>query len=849
MDTMTPTTSPEEQLRAENGDLRARLEEAEETLRAIRSGEVDALVVETADGPQIFTLQGLDAESNRFRGEILAQVSDAVIVVNDEERITFYNAAAERQYGLRSDEVLGHKISEIYTRRWPSPDAEAATWSALRERGEWRGETVQRVHDGRELHVESSWTVLRGADTGMVEAVRDITSRKHTEEDLQKGKHFLQRITDVTPGVIHVFDLEKQCSVFANHTVAGVLGYTPEEIAAMGATVMPTLMHPDDFARFPAHVERARALRDDEIADFEHRMRDRTGDWRWFHGRDAVFVRDTAGAVSQLIGTVMEITEHKRSTEELKRVNVLLDTLLQTAPIGFCFLDRDLRFVRVNERLAKMNGFPAEAHLGRHVSEIVPTLVDTIHGVTSRIVATGEAVVNYEFSGETPAAPHLTRFWSESWYPVRGGADEILGFGAIVEDITARKEAEAELRAAKSLAEKANRAKTDFLSGMSHELRTPLNGILGFAQLLESGSSSPTPSQKRSINQILKAGWHLLDLINEILHLALIESGKVMLSLEPVSLADVMHECFAMIEPQAKQRGIGIQFPRFEILYFVKADRTRLKQVLINLVFNAIKYNKLEGTVAVDVTLRPPDLIRICVRDTGTGLAPAQLVQLFQPFNRLGKERGTEEGTGIGLVVSKRLVELMGGTIGADSTVGVGSVFWIELSLTAAPQLGVADVELTAPVRPQLPDGVPQHTLLYIEDNPANLELVEELIAGRPDLRLLSAADGELGIEFARALQPELILMDITLPGINGIEAMQILRKDPSTAHIPVIALSANAMPSDIEKGMEAGFFNYITKPVKTNQFMDALDQALTFAQTSSRSAGPGRAARSEQIE
>jgi len=220
-------------------------------------------------------------------------------------------------------------------------------------------------------------------------------------------------------------------------------------------------------------------------------------------------------------------------------------------------------------------------------------------------------------------------------------------------------------------------------------------------------------------------------------------------------------------------------------------------------------------------------------------MAPAQLAQLFQPFNRLGKERGAEEGTGIGLVVTKRLVEQMGGTIGVESAVGVGSMFWIELSLTAAPQLAAANVELTAPVRPQIPDGVPQRTLLYVEDNPANLTLVEELIARRPDLRLLSAADGDVGIEFARAYQPELIVMDLTLPGISGIEAMQILRKDPSTAHIPIIALSANAMPSDIEKGIEAGFLNYITKPIKVNQFMDALDQALTFAQTSSRHAVP----------
>jgi len=417
---------------------------------------------------------------------------------------------------------------------------------------------------------------------------------------------------------------------------------------------------------------------------------------------------------------------------------------------------------------------------------------------------------------------------------LRDDYGDIIGYLLIGTDNSVRKQVESELNEAMAAAEKANLAKSDFLSSMSHELRTPLNAILGFAQLMDTGTPHPTPSQKRNLDQILKAGWYLLELINEILDLALIESGKVMLSREPVSLVEVMLECRAMIEPQAQQRGIGMTFPRFESPYFVKADRTRVKQVLINLLFNAIKYNKPGGTVTVECTLSPPDSIRISVRDTGAGLAPEQLAQLFQPFNRLGKEAGAEEGTGIGLVVTKRLVELMGGAIGVDSVVGVGSVFWIELGRTTAPQLAVLEAERAALVRPQVPDGTPLRTLLYVEDNPANLELVEQIIARRPDLRLLSAADGNLGIEFARTYQPEVILMDINLPGISGVEALRILRADASTAHIPIIALSANAVPRDMEKALEAGFFNYLTKPIKVNQFMEALDVALKFAQAAS---------------
>lgn len=415
----------------------------------------------------------------------------------------------------------------------------------------------------------------------------------------------------------------------------------------------------------------------------------------------------------------------------------------------------------------------------------------------------------------------------------------IIGYLLIVTNNSARKRIESELNEAMAAAEKANHAKTEFLSGMSHELRTPLNAILGFTQLMESGTPAPTPSQKRNLDQILKAGWYLLELINEILDLALIESGKVTLSREPVSLVEVMLECRAMIEPQARKRGIGMTFPRFEVPYFVKADRTRVKQVLINLLFNAVKYNRPGGSVVVQCTSSAPDAIRISVRDTGMGLTAEQLAQLFQPFNRLGKEAGAEEGTGIGLVVTKRLVELMGGAIGVNSAVGVGSVFWIELSRTDAPLLDANESERAALVPRPMPEGTALRTLLYVEDNPANLDLVEQLIARRPELRLLSAADGAIGIEFARAYQPEVILMDINLPGISGIDAMRMLRSEPETAHIPIIALSANAVPHDIRKCLDAGFFDYLTKPIKVDKFMDALDVALEF----SRSA-PARAAR-----
>ncbi|MDE2372316.1 MAG: PAS domain S-box protein [Burkholderiales bacterium] len=424
------------------------------------------------------------------------------------------------------------------------------------------------------------------------------------------------------------------------------------------------------------------------------------------------------------------------------------------------------------------------------------------------------------------------------------------GVFAAARDITERKRLDqvledkhVELSNARVVAEKANLAKSDFLSCMSHELRSPLNAILGFAQLVETGSPPPTPAQKESIDQILQAGWYLLELINEILDLALIESGKVSMSCEPISLRDLLDDCAAMIEPQARQGGIRVRFPQLEGEWFVHADRTRVKQVVINLLSNAIKYNRVGGSVEVRCGTAGAERTRISFQDCGEGLDAAKLAQLFQPFNRLGQEAGSVEGTGIGLVVSQRLMELMDGAIGAESTVGVGSLFWIDLPSTQALQLGADTLDAPRAVASVDAAAGETHTLLCVEDNPANLLLVERLLARRPEFRLVSARDGQRGIEMARTCHPDVILMDINLPGISGIAAMRALAHDPRTARIPVIALSANAMARDVERGLAEGFFKYLTKPIKVVEFMAALDAALLHARAAVEGPRPGEAA------
>ncbi len=447
-------------------------------------------------------------------------------------------------------------------------------------------------------------------------------------------------------------------------------------------------------------------------------------------------------------------------------------------------------------------------------------------------VLSEKKVTNYELTvrardgKETEVSYNATTFYDRD--------RQLQGVFAAARDVTERKrldqvllEKSIELEGSKSAAEKANQAKSEFLSNMSHELRSPLNAILGFAQLMESDTPPPNPAQKASIEQILHAGWYLLELINEILDLAVIESGRMTLSLESVPLADVLVECQEMVAQQALGHDVTLVFPRVDAGLTVHADRTRLKQVLINLLSNGIKYNRSGGSVTVACTLRDSDRIRITVTDTGAGLAPEMIAQLFESFNRLGQEAGGEEGTGIGLVVSKRLIELMNGEIGVASTVAVGSSFWIELFSSdtvlgdhthGAPDgLAISAMPVDAPLR----------TLLYVEDNPANLRLVEQLLSRLPGMRLLSAGDAHYGIQLARSELPDVILMDINLPGINGFEALGLLREDPHTAHIPVVALSANAMPRDVARGLAAGFFKYLTKPIKVPEFLATLAEAL----------------------
>jgi len=793
----------------------------------------------------------------------LNSIGDAVIATDAEARVTLLNPIAEQLTGWKQAEAAGRPVDEIFhiinqETRQPATIPVMATL----EHGTIQGlanHTVLIGRDGGECAIADSCAPIRDRDGQVVGAVlvfRDVTEEYATQQALRDSTALIQTILNtVVDGVITIHAsggiVER-----ANQAAEQMFGYAAAELIGQKFSLLiPEL----DRDQRNGSLEYYSASDEARAAGLGREVVGRRKDGSMFPLEMAVSEM-WLGGKRYFTGILRDITARKRAEEALQKAGALQGAIFNSA--NFSSIATDAKGV------IQIFNVGAEHMLGYAATDVMNKITPADISDPQEVVARAKAL-SVELS--TPITPgfealvfkasrgiediyELTYIRKDgSRFPavvsvtaLRDAQDAIIGYLLIGTDNTARKRVEAEralldqvlkdknaeLESAKFVAEKANLAKSDFLSSMSHELRTPLSAILGFAQLMDSGSPQPTIAQKRSIDQILKAGWYLLDLINEILDLALIESGKLSLSLESISLAEVMRECQAMTEPQAQKHGIGMAFPRLEIPYFVKADHTRVKQVLINLLSNAIKYNTAGGTVVVDCIATTPQRIRLSITDTGAGLSPEKLAQLFQPFNRLGQEANVGEGTGIGLVVCKRLTELMGGVIGVESTVGKGSVFWIELNLTAEPQPAAGATEHTAVAQTQVQADAQLRTLLYVEDNPANLMLVEDLIARRPDIHMLSARDGIRGIEMARASRPDVILMDINLPGISGIEALRILAEDPVTAHIPVVALSANAIPRDIEKGLEAGFFRYLTKPIKVNEFMDTLDVALKFAKT-----------------
>jgi signal transduction histidine kinase/response regulator RpfG family c-di-GMP phosphodiesterase len=524
-----------------------------------------------------------------------------------------------------------------------------------------------------------------------------------------------------------------------------------------------------------------------------------------------------------------------RSEAAYREQTKILRSVLDSMGDGVLVTDDSGKMVLLNPAAEQMVGRGAA---GTHQSEWVERYGIYVPG-TDTLYPTDKLPLARAMRGETEDGIELYirnpqrpdgMLVSVNIRPLKDDAGEAKGGVAVVHDITLAKYSENILRQAKEEAERANRAKSEFLSRMSHELRTPLNSILGFAQLL--ALADLAVQHQGNVQQILKGGYHLLELINEVLDLARVEAGRLSLSPEPVQIKDAVKEALDLVRPIASSQNITLsaEFSAHGDRY-VQADRQRLKQVLLNLLSNAIKFNRSNGTVILRCEECQNDRLRIEVEDTGSGIDEEGLKKIFTPFERLSADRNAIGGTGLGLALSKRMIEAMGGTIGVESTVGAGSRFYFELSLVEPAAEPRVDPDFHGGTRALGQAASYQGTILYIEDNVSNVRLIQQILARYPGVELLEAMRGSLGLELANTHVPDWILLDLHLPDLGGEEVLRALQQEPRTQGIPVTILSADATPGQIHRLKAAGAREYLTKPLDVKQIIGILEDTLRRGQ------------------
>jgi PAS domain S-box-containing protein len=534
-------------------------------------------------------------------------------------------------------------------------------------------------------------------------------------------------------------------------------------------------------------------------------------------------LRSRAATIVGVSVVARDISERQRAEATLQASEQQFRGLLESAPDAMVIVDPQGRITLVNRQTEQLFGYQRQELLGQPIETLVPERFHARH--------VGHRDGYLAQPGVRPMGAGLQLYGrrkNASEFPVEISlsplqTDQGTLVSAAVRDITARKQAEEELQQATQAAERANQAKSEYLSRMSHELRTPLNAILGFAQLLE--LDELREEQHDSLRHILSGARHLLGLINEVLDIAAIEAGRLPLSLEPVALADVAAETVSLIRPLADEHGILLTGPTPSCATHILGDRQRLKQILLNLLSNAVKYNRAGGTVQLGCEPAPGERLRITVDDTGPGIAADSLERLFIPFERLTNEQTAIEGTGLGLPLSKRLAEAMGGTLDLVSTPGQGSTFWIELPLAEGPVQRHERQQAASSSVPEQPGQTePTLTVLYIEDNLSNLQLVERVLSRRPGVKLISAMRPQLGLDLAREHRPDLLLLDLHLPDMPGEEVLRRLQTNPKTAQIPVVVLSADARPGLIQRLLDQGARGFLTKPLDVTELLELLD-------------------------
>jgi PAS domain S-box-containing protein len=771
---------------------------------------------------------------------ILDNSQDVICTVDEHGRFLTVSVACEQVWGYKPEELIGRHYMDFV--HLEDHERTNETRAHLRDSGAVTNFVSRYVRKDGSL-VDMLWSASWSEVDRMTFSVgHDITERKRAEEEIQKANQLLEeRVQERTAGLqaanrrleneinerkraesaLHETNLALTNAMpgisilnpegryeRVNEAYAEMIGYQPNELVGMDWT--PTIA-PNDRERALAAYRRMLA---EGKAEFEAQAvrKDKS-----VFDKHVLMVKriDANGNFLGHYCFMRNITEQKRAEEALRQAEQKYRAIFENAVEGIFQTTPEGKYISVNPALARLYGYDSPEQLMASVGDIAGTIyVDPKRRAEfKRLIETKGSVELFEYEVFRKDG---SRIWlCENARAVRDASGEVLYYEGTVENITERKLVDEVKRASK--------AKSEFLSRMSHELRTPLNAILGFGQLLE--RQKPTEVQRKRIGYILGAGKHLLNLINEVLDISRIEAGRMQLSLEPVCVADALEETLDLMRPLATGRNIQLSASvDIDAGVHVLADRQRFKQVLLNLLNNAVKYTPFFGGVTVSYHVNGNEKVRVLVSDTGPGIPPEKKARLFTPFERLGAEQSAIEGTGLGLALSQRLMQAMGGSIGVESAVEKGSTFWIELPRTKSPLERLPVHKENNGARPSNSEPTTR-SVLYIEDNLSNLALIEQMLAERPGTALLTTMQGKVGLDLARQHSPDLILLDLHLPDLPGWDVLSQLKADPTTRHIPVVVISADATKRQINRLMSAGASHYLTKPLDITKFFRVLDE------------------------
>jgi PAS domain S-box-containing protein len=649
-------------------------------------------------------------------------------------------------------------------------------------------------------------------------SIREMQSIANRTAALEASEQSFRHIFEEAPIGMAVVDLNQRFTQ-VNAALCQIVGYSDAELTQRTTSDITCA---EDIERSNQSSEAL--INGASRYSLEKRYIRKDGELRWIM-RTACLIRDDDGQPHHFLIMLEDISERKRADKALATSKRDLEAALRANQLimdnsqdVICTIDEKGCFVTVSAACERVWGYTPAELIGRQYTDFV--YVDDrakTETAAADLLARG-TVTDFVNRYVRKNGELVNILWSALWSP----SNQTMF--CVAHDVTERTRNEQALREAKEDADRANQAKSEFLSRMSHELRTPLNAILGFSQLLE--RQSPTEIQRPRIGHIVTAGRHLLALINEVLDISRIEAGNLQMSLEPVSVADTLEETLALMRPLASDRGIELPLCSPAPKYYVMADRQRFKQVLLNLLSNAVKYTPVGGKVTVAATISG-GVVRMTVTDNGAGIATPKLARLFTPFDRLGAETSTVEGTGLGLALCQRLMQAMEGLIGVSSSVGRGSTFWIELPRAESPLESVASTTGAASCPADSSD-TQKRRVLYIEDNPSNLALVEQMLEEDTNIELITASQGRLGLDLARSHSPDVVLLDLNLPDMPGWQVLSRLKCDDATRKTPVIVLSADATSHQIKRLLAGGAHAYLTKPLNVDEFLSALAETTT---------------------